>query len=340
MATQLGNFQAEVTVSAPGDPGGSFDDTLSWFIEVREGADLAIEPPAPATILVGLPQTLPIFVRNGRLPIEPRVTMTVPNHVVIESAAVAGGDCQSGGTSTITCFIDTMAPRDVRRIDLRLRAVVMANFAVSAQVATFGFDVNSANDTGSLAVTVTDRQGDAGVQVSAATASGRVGEAFAFPTITVAATAPVDDARVFFTVDTAIVFVGAVTADGGACSFSGSTITCLLGTIEPGTSRRLAVTLQGRRAGSFVSSVTLGARNDINFGNDTAQVSLDVSTPPPPPPPPSSGGGGGGGGGGALEPYGIFALLTFIVLALRDRRSRRVRLVAVGVRRAQPWYGR
>ncbi len=324
VATQLGSFQVDAVVSAPGDPGDSFDDTLTWFIETREGADTGIDPPAPATILVGLSQPLPIVVRNGRLPTSPRVTMTVPSHVLVDSATVAGGRCLTNGPSSITCFIDALAPREVRQIELRVRAQFMANFAVSVQLATFGFDVNAANDTGSLAVTVTDRQGDAGVQVTAATASGRVGETFAFPIVTVTATAPIDDARVFLTVNPNVVFIGAVTADSGACSVTGVTIICLLGTVEPATARRVALTLQGRSAGSFVGTVTLVARNDTNFGNDTAQVAFDVSAPPPPPPPVNSG-GGGGGGGGAMEPYSILALLTFVALALSDRRYRRVR---------------
>ena len=304
---------------------GVADNTVTWPVQVREGIDVAIEPPAPATILLGLPQTLTLFVRNGRLPAEFNLNMAAPPHVLVESAAVAGGNCSSQGPSSIGCFVSVMQPREVRRVDLVVRARFMAEFTVPRRVTPFGSDVNSDNNMASLLATVTDRQGDAGVQLSAATASGRVGQTFTAPAIVVTATAPVDDATISVTTDSTIASITGVLNEGVACSFGpgAQTLTCLLGTIEPGTPRRIEVNLQGQRAGSFTGSVTFSARNDTNFANNTTQLSVDVSASASAiaatATPPSS--GGGGGGGGAIEPYWIALLLALVALRLTYRST-------------------
>ncbi|MGH8431568.1 MAG: M12 family metallo-peptidase, partial [Solimonas sp.] len=111
----------------------------------------------------------------------------------------------------------------------------------------------------------------------------------------------VDGVVVTITIPAAITVDSAVPT-AGTCSTGAGAVTCDLGSVPGGSSRRIDVTVRGTQAGSFVAAATLAASNDADTQNNSADVSLTVGTPPSP----SS---GGGGGGGALGPFLLLGLL-------------------------------
>ena len=107
----------------------------------------------------------------------------------------------------------------------------------------------------------------------------------------------------------AAIAVDSAVPTAGTCSTGAGSVTCDLGSVAGGTSRRIDMTVRGTQNGNFVAAVTLSANNDGNSQNNSVNVSLTVGTPPTPPP-----ANGGGGGGGAL---GWSVLLGLLLAGLR-----------------------
>jgi hypothetical protein len=104
----------------------------------------------------------------------------------------------------------------------------------------------------------------------------------------------------------ATITVDSATPTGGTCSTGAGAVTCDLGSVAAGTSRRIDLTVRGAQNGSFVAAVTLAATNDADVQNNSLNVSLNIGQTAP------AGGdddGGGGAGGGLL--------LLALALALR-----------------------
>ncbi len=120
----------------------------------------------------------------------------------------------------------------------------------------------------------------------------------------------IDGVVVTITIPAAITVTSAVPT-AGTCSSGAGAVTCDLGSVPGGSSQRIDLTVQGTQAGTFVAAATLAASNDADAQNNSADVSLSVTTPPSPP---SSGGGGGGALGGFL--------LLGLVIALARRAAR------------------
>ena len=112
---------------------------------------------------------------------------------------------------------------------------------------------------------------------------------------------------VTITIPAAITVASAVPTAGN-CSTGAGTVTCDLGSVPGGASRRIDMTVSGTQNGSFVAAAMLTATNDANTQNNSVNVSLNVGQAPAPSP------GTGGGGGGAL---GWPALLGLLLAALR-----------------------
>ena len=92
--------------------------------------------------------------------------------------------------------------------------------------------------------------------------------------------------------------VDSASAAGGTCTTgANSVVTCDLGSIASGASKRVTLVLRGNTAGSANLSVNLTAANDANSGNNngTQAISITSATAPAPPPPSNDDGGGGMG---------------------------------------------
>jgi hypothetical protein len=323
-ALRPGAYIAPVQVTADGDA-ETWNNVLDWSLNAMVGPDLSVQGSA-TTAIFGVPHTVPITVRSANGPSsQVRVELRAPPHVTFESAS----GCFLPTPSSAVCTYSVLFPDVEHVIELRLRANLILSFQISAEASTSTVDLNTANNTAAIAVTVQDPTGDASVQVSQSSVSAQVGQSFSFPPVTVRAVTAVEDARLALTLDPNLASVVSATMDGAACSTSQARIECLLGVVRADAQRVLNLTLRANAAGGFTSDVVLSARNDSNGGNDVARVSVSLSNPqaPPPPPPSGSGGGGGagggGGGGGALD---LRSVLFFLLLALLLRGGRRARV--------------
>ena len=107
----------------------------------------------------------------------------------------------------------------------------------------------------------------------------------------------------------------------GTCSTGAGAVTCDLGSVAGGTSRRIDMTVRGAQNGTFIAAVTVAADNDANVQNNTLNVSLNIGQTAPP------GTGDDGGGGGTLGWPALLGLLLCSLSRLRER---------VGVRASTP----
>jgi hypothetical protein len=107
----------------------------------------------------------------------------------------------------------------------------------------------------------------------------------------------------------------------GTCSAGGGAVTCDLGSIPGGSSRRIDMSVRGSQNGGFTAAVTLAASNDSNGQNNTLNVSLNVGQAPTPSPGTDDGGGGGAFGWTALLGL-LFAMLHRVSFAPACRSER------------------
>ena len=157
---------------------------------------------------------------------------------------------------------------------------------------------------------------DAAVSASPASVSALVNQPLAYSiSVSSIGTATLNAATVSMTLPASLSLQSA-TPDVGSCSSGAGAVTCDLGTLPAGASRRIDMVVLGSQAGSFASSIVLSASNDSTTQNNSTSVTLLVTEPSDSSPPASGGGGGGGGGAGALE-----ALALLLALSLRWRAA-------------------
>jgi hypothetical protein len=120
------------------------------------------------------------------------------------------------------------------------------------------------------------------------------------------------------TVQSATAVGGTCTTDGGAAA--GASVTCSLGKLMPQETRQVDLTVVGTASGSSTATLSVASPNDYVAGNNSAQVSIQISAAAAP----ASGSatGGSGGGGGRLD-LAILAVLGGAAgLAARRRAVR------------------
>ena len=73
-----------------------------------------------------------------------------------------------------------------------------------------------------------------------------------------------------------------ITTSLGSCSVSGSTVTCNLGTMAPGTTATINIPVEATATGNLTNTVTVAATEaDPNLANNTAGVTLNSTNPIP-----------------------------------------------------------
>ena len=125
----------------------------------------------------------------------------------------------------------------------------------------------------------------------------------------------------------ASITVDSAVPTAGTCSAGGGAVTCDLGSIPGGSSRRIDMSVRGSQNGSFTAAVTLAASNDSNVQNNALNVSLNIGQVPTPAP----GSGDDGGGGGALGGSVLLGLLAAALRRLGVKASANHRQQVLGV---------
>jgi len=315
-ALQAGSYTSTVSIAAQGDT-TPFNNSVVWNYTVKDAPDASIDPSASANAIVGVQSLIPVTVRTGNLVVDQVVVnIAAPAFVSLQGTEVLNGTCLQNGSSNWNCFLGTMQANTSKDILVKVRSSLLGSFNLVAGLSAAG-DVNPANNTMTVPVTVSDRVGDAALQWSASAVTAEVGKTFSYPRFTIVANETVDDARITVALDPALMSFAGATAQGGACAPSSGGVECVFGTIERGATREVSLSLMADHEGSFSSAMTFSSRNDTNPANDTGQVSITLSksAPPAPPPPPDK--DSGGGGGGAFSPECLLALLSVWLLSRR-----------------------
>jgi hypothetical protein len=113
-----------------------------------------------------------------------------------------------------------------------------------------------------------------------------------------------------------------VTAEGGACTSSGGSVSCSLGKLLPQETRRIELTLMGSSAGTTTAIVAVASPNDYVATNNSAQVSIEISASAPSSAPVSSTSSADAGGGGSVDLTVLATLGCVAGVAVRRRTMR------------------
>jgi hypothetical protein len=137
--------------------------------------------------------------------------------------------------------------------------------------------------------------------------------------------------------------VQSATTSGTSCTQGTGTVSCSLGTLQPGDTREIDLELTAAAAGTSTLTLGVGSSNDSDTSNDSGTVTANISeaanvTPPTPPAEPAT---SGGGGGGRLDVTLLaFLGLIYAITCVRKRRSVGMRSAWMRSRDAQPARGR
>jgi len=276
---------------------------------------------APASAITGFvgqptPVTVEVVSVGTRDATSSTVTLTTDSALQLLGAAVTNGTC-STGSGIVTCELGRLATGERRSITLNVQGNTSGQFALSAAVATPG-DSNPANNALVVSLTL-NSAADGALTISPAVLSGEEGRLQrASVLLTTSGTQALAGVTVLITVPADVLTLVAATADQGTCVQTADGVTCALGNVPPGTTRRADIDLRGTRAGATAIEASLTAGNDGDASNDRASASVSVAAVA------STGsgvqGGGSRSGGGAADRALLIALLA-LALARCLRRA-------------------
>jgi hypothetical protein len=275
--------------------------------------DLALEAPAAVSGLAGQPLAVAVeLVSVGSLDSPTAaVTLSVDPALQILAAAAAGGTCATT-PGTVTCQFESIAPSERRRIDLQVLGNAAGAHSISATLAA-PLDQNSSNDRTVVSLSLTAAS-DGAVVISPATLSGTERQVQrASVLLSTSGAEPLTDVTIRVVVPAATLEVVAVGADQGTCSETAGTVTCNLGSVAAGATRRLELDLRGTRSATSTIDATLTAANDADTSNNRASATVSVAAA-------ISVGSSSRGGGGRIDLALLAALMT-LVGAQRGIRS-------------------
>ena len=273
--------------------------------------DLALEASAGVSGLAGQPLAAAVeLVSVGSLDSPTAaVTLSVDPALQILAAAAAGGTCATA-PGTVTCNFGSIAPNERRRIDLQLLGNAAGQHSISATLAA-PLDQNSSNDSAVISLSLTAAS-DGALVISPATLSGTERQVQrASVLLSTSGTDPLADVTIRVAVPTDTLEVVAASADQGTCSATAGTVTCNLGTVAAGVTRRLELDLRGTHSATSTIEATLTAANDADASNNRASATVSVAAV-------VSVGSSSRGGGGRTD----FALLAVLLALVAARAAR------------------
>jgi hypothetical protein len=210
----------------------------------------------------------------------------------------------------VTCDFGSIAPNERRRIDLQLLGNASGQHSISATLAA-PLDQNGNNDRAVISLSLTAAS-DGALAISPATLSGTERQVQrASVLLSTSGTDPLADVTIRVAVPTDTLGVVTASADQGTCSETMGTVTCNLGTVAAGVTRRLELDLRGTHSATSTIEATLTATNDADASNNRASATVSVAAV-------VSASSSGRGGGGRTD----FTLLA-VLLALAALRATR-----------------
>ena len=241
-------------------------------------ADVAVEF-ASASIPAYTKQDLHVpvdVVSGGNLGIDQAVlTLSTSGSMAIRGASVPGGTCATEG-STWTCQLGTLAAGTRRQVDVVVRGDFISAATLLASVQARADTVPTNNDV-SVQV-VFSSPADGSLALSSSSLSAYVGQAQEF-SITASNAGPLalENASVVMQ-NPGLFNVASAGGAGVSCTTTPAEISCTVGTIPPGESRRIDISLVGTRAWGNTVPVSIRSANDDVHSND--QVYLTIKALP------------------------------------------------------------
>jgi uncharacterized repeat protein (TIGR01451 family) len=300
---------ATVSGSAP-DPAGANNSATATTKVAGPPTDIAISiAGAPNPALEGGTVTYTITVANQGPNAADGVALTavLPDKMTFEAAAADAGTCTPGSSTPVTvdCTLGSIPAGGSLGVTVKANASTTGDFAVSATVDSAAVDTNSANNGASTTTTVVPRVADLAVVINDP-GPILVNDSFTLVlNISNPSVAPADGVILDIALPSGVTLLGVTT--NGACTPIGSTLTCVLGRLNGGSSRGLQLRLRAGAAGPLAWSARVSSTTtDPNPANNAASASVAIVTELPPPP--GDGGTGGGGGGGGTTPPPATAL--------------------------------
>lgn len=214
---------------------------------VNAAADLAITKTLNTSPLVaGEPATFAITVTNNGPQTATGVSVSdaVPSGFTVTQVTPAQGSCTTG--ASISCAIGSLAVGATTTITVTgtVSASMSPGAALTNTASVSGTltDPNLSNNTASASGTLT-AEADVSIVKTFAPASPVAGQNLTY-TLTVHNDGPSEarDVRVTDPLDPATTFVSA-TAQQGSCAMTGQTLGCLVGTLAPGATTAITVTV-------------------------------------------------------------------------------------------------
>jgi len=275
--------------------------------------DLALEAPAAVSGLVGQPLAASVeLVSVGSLDSPTAaVTLSVDPALQILAAAAAAGTC-STTPGNVACNFASIAPNERRRIDLQLLGDAAGSHSISATLAA-PLDQNSSNDSAVIPLSLTAAS-DGALVISPATLSGTERQVQrASVLLSTRGAEPLTDVIIRVVVPAATLEVVAASADQGTCSATAGAVTCNLGSVAAGVTRRLELDLRGTHSATSTIEATLTAANDADTSNNRASATVSVAAV-------VSVSSSSRGGGGRMD-LALLAVLMTLVAARAAREA-------------------
>jgi hypothetical protein len=319
-----GTYNGQVTVSAD-DDGNPTNNTANAELQIAAYTDVAMSGLSGHLLFqVGQSREFQLTLTSGRRPV-PNVIVRAPNpkpYLELESITSPGIACTIETTQG-TCNFGTVPANASIPITVRYRGMQdyhQNNSVLEAAVFTSN-DVNYENNH-TRAEWEVGTPTDLAIATATHSATATVGGTLAFPQITITnGASSAFEPLVEITIPS-FLSIGTISASNAICTGT-SLLQCRYGTLAPGASVTITLSLNALAVGSQSVPVRVTSSSDNNSSNDAIAVDLTVSsaavTPPVTPPAPSPSGGGGGGGRFEWLALGFLALLS----ANRTRRLRR-----------------
>jgi uncharacterized repeat protein (TIGR01451 family) len=261
---------------------------LLYDIGWGDSADIAVAQsasPDPVRVNSDLRYTVTVTNNGPSAADSVRVIDIVPATATVQTVTPSAGTCgQSPGT--VSCDIGTLLPAASATIDMVVRPNVQGTIVNGVQTGADVFDRVTANNFTSLATVVTIGA-DLELNIVDSPDPVVLGGGITY-TISVRNNGPEPATGVTLsdTLPPTVGFIAASTS-AGACNEANGTVTCNIGTLNPGDTATVTVVVSANAAGPVNNAPTVSANeSDPDTTNNTAVTSTLVVFP-------SSGGGGG-----------------------------------------------
>jgi hypothetical protein len=308
-----GTYEVRFTATAPDDSAPA-NDSMTRTVLVRPHYDIAIagNVDLPA-FLVGQTREKTFTVTTdrraltgGRL-VAPHYLPGLRVEAIRAAGDVDGGICRVDVDDGGICDFPPLGAHARGTVTVTYRAVEGSyRYDAVARVSTPG-DVNAANDVARGRADV-QAPTDLDLRVAAA-AAGPSAATLDLPAVTIANGGnKAFAARLDVTLPAGITLVG-ISASNAICTGTGL-IRCDFDELDANSTSTVTLSVRAARAGTFVVGLKVSASNDTNAGNDSREVTLDVSAAASQAVVSTS--SGTSKGGGSLEWFGL-ALLGALV---------------------------